>query len=203
MHGQSERTHRPLETELLDIEQTSAPSLVPAQIAQCTLDNPFVHRACDGNVLLSDLEEVARETVEDKNGGPPIRKDRFRGVICIHRNHSFFFNDSRDHVPALYLIEAGRHMLIAIAHYFYAVPLHAEFVLTEFHVWFKNMANLHDPLSVENTISRHIYRKGKLIGMYSCGSIRQNGVEIAHLTGSMALMNENLRKRLERACHSA
>jgi hypothetical protein len=115
----------------------------------------LVHKAFEENVLLSHIDEVARGQREVDNEGRPIRKDHFRGTQYIQRNHTFFFEHHRDHVPGLYLIEAGRQMSVAVAHRFYDVPCGVEFVMTDLHVWFRNMANIHDPLI------QHIYRKGQ------------------------------------------
>jgi len=76
-------------------------------------------------------------------------------------------------------------------------------VMSEFHVWFRNMATLDDALIIENAMSQHVYRKGQLTGMHSYGSIRQNGIEVAAMSGSMVLMDKNLLRRLERRGRSA
>jgi hypothetical protein len=38
------------------------------------------------------------------------RKDHFRGILYVHRDHSFFFEHERAHIPGMYLIEAIRQM---------------------------------------------------------------------------------------------
>jgi hypothetical protein len=176
------------------IEQTS----IAVPLAPIGLDKRLVHKAHDENVLLSDIEEVARDKTELDKEGRPIRNDHFRGTVSINRYHSFFFEHHRDHVPGLYLIEAGRQMAVAVAHRFYGVPFGVEFVMTDLHVWFRNMANLGDPLIIESAMTQHLYRKGRLTGMQSSGSFRQGGVEVAFMSGALILMDRNLLKRLER-----
>jgi hypothetical protein len=43
------------------------------------------------------------------------RKDHFRGILYVHRDHSFFFEHERAHIPGMYLIEAIRQMSTAVA----------------------------------------------------------------------------------------
>jgi hypothetical protein len=174
------------------------PTPIARPIVPRTLDKRLVHKAFEENVLLSHIDEVARGQMVVDNEGRPIRKDHFRGTLYIQRNHTFFFEHHRDHVPGLYLIEAGRQMSVAVAHRFYDVPSGVEFVMTDLHVWFRNMANIHDPLIIENAMSQHIYRKGQLAGMHSSATVRQGGTEVAFMSGSMILMDKNLLKRLER-----
>ena len=195
------KTYADLDVVVIEAEQ--GPALAPSLNAPRTIDKRLVHKDYDENVLLSDIAQVVREPTEHRDGEPPVRKDHFRGVVYIQRDHQFFFEHHRDHVPGLYLIEAGRQMSVAVAHRFYGVPFGVEFVMSEFHVWFRNMATLDDALIIENAMSQHVYRKGQLTGMHSYGSIRQNGIEVAAMSGSMVLMDKNLLRRLERRGRSA
>jgi 2-oxo-3-(phosphooxy)propyl 3-oxoalkanoate synthase len=183
-----------LEAGQIDVP-IDAPSLAPS--APRTVDRRLVHKNYDENVLLGQVEEVARGATEIDKEGRTFCRDRFEGVICIQQHHSFFFEHHRDHVPGLYLIEAGRQMSAAVAHLFYGVPFGVEFVMTDFHAWFRNMANLQDRLTIDNTMSRHVYRKGQLSGMHSTEIVRQNGVEVAFMSGAMILKDKNLLARLE------
>jgi hypothetical protein len=167
-------------------------------VAPSTLDKRLVHKAQEENVLLSHVEELARNEMEIDADGRSIRKDRFKGLLYIQKNHRFFFEHARDHVPGLYLIEAGRQLAVAVAHLFYAVPFGVEFVMTDIQVCFRNMANIFDPLTIEIAMSRHAYRKEQLTGVHSLGLVRQGDVEVGQMSGSMILMNKNLLKRLER-----
>lgn len=126
------------------------------------------------------------------------RTDHFRGTLCVHRDHTFFFEHERAHVPGIYLIEGARQMSIAVAHMFYEVPFDVyEFVMTECSARFRNVANLADPLIAEQTLSKHVYRKGRLLSMYGVVVIRQNNLEIASLSGTIVLLNKNQLKYLE------
>jgi hypothetical protein len=126
------------------------------------------------------------------------RTDHFRGELCVHRDHTFFFEHERAHVPGIYLIEGARQMSIAAAHMFYEVPFGVyEFVMTECSARFRNVANLVDPLIAEQTLSKHVYRKGRLLSMYGVVVIRQNNLEIASLSGTVVLLNKNQLKYLE------
>ena len=176
------------------------PGVSVSSSAPATLDKRLVHKSCDENVLLSHVEALP-DTAESSEGNDqqaPTRRDHFRGALYVQQNHRFFFEHARDHVPGLYLIEAGRQMSVAVAHMFYGVPFDIEFIMTELNVEFRNMANIHDPLIAYNTMSRHVFRKGQLASMYSAGVIRQGDLDVARMSGTMVLMDKNLLKRLER-----
>lgn len=173
------------------------PSPVPAA-GLATLDKRLVHKCYDENVLLSQVEAMPGKSEAGDSGDPSAREDHFRGTLYVQQAHRFFFEHARDHVPGLYLIEAGRQMSVAVAHMFYGVPFGTEFIMTELNVDFRNMANIRDPLIAYNTMSRHVFRKGQLASMYSAGVIRQGELDVARMSGTMVMMDKGLLKRLER-----
>jgi hypothetical protein len=189
-------------TELCEIARTfqtdTGPQANIGGIAARTLDKRLVHKSCDDNVLVSHIEAVPDPAQpEQDDGTPSARSDHFRGILCVHKDHTFFFEHDRDHVPGLYLIEAARQMSIAIAHVFYKVSFDIEFVMTKSTAQFRNIANLDDPLLAEQTTSGHVYRKGRLTSLYSEVVIRQRGLEIARLSGTMILLNKHQLQYLE------
>jgi len=166
--------------------------------AQRPLDKRLVHKSYDENVLVSHIEAVPSpvhpEQGADSSSG---RTDHFRGIVCVHPDHKFFFEHDGGHVSGLYLIEAARQMSVAITHVFYNVPLDIEFVMTECSAQFRNVANRDDPLLAQQTTSGHAYRKGRLVSMHSEIVIRQRGLEIARLSGTMILLNKHQLQYLE------
>ena len=178
-------------------QEGGSPSPSPAA-GLATLDKRLVHKCYDENVLLSQVERMPGKAEAGEGADQPAREDHFRGTLYVQRAHRFFFEHAREHVPGLYLIEAGRQMSVAVAHMFYGVPFGVEFIMTELNVDFRNMANIHDPLIAYNTMSRHVFRKGQLSSMYSAGVIRQGELDVARMSGTMVMMDKGLMKRLER-----
>jgi hypothetical protein len=165
-----------------------------------TVDKRLVHKSYDENVLVSHIEAV-REPNELEHGdkaGATDRTDHFRGVLCVHDNHPFFFErKGSGHVPALYLFEAIRQMSSAVAHMFYNVPIDSEVVVTESSAQFRNMATLHDPIIAEKTLSKHVYRKGRLVRMTMSVVIRQDALEIARMSSNLVLLTREQLSCLE------
>jgi hypothetical protein len=153
-----------------------------------TLDRRLVHKSYDENVLVSHIEAM-RDPKEGGNAGTTERVDHFRGVLCVHPDHLFFF-DRRGggHVPALYLFEAIRQMSSAIAHMFYKVPIETEVAVAESWAQFRNMATLGDPIIAEKTFSKHVYRKSRLVRMHMSVVIRQGTLEIARMSSDLVLL---------------
>ncbi len=176
----------------------TAPRSALGVSAQPTLDKRLVHKSHDENVLLSHIEAVPGPAHPEQGADSASgRTDHFRGVVCVHPDHKFFFEHDGGHVSGLYLIEVARQMSVAVTHIFYNVPLDNEFVMTECSAQFRNVANRDDPLIAEQTMSGHIYRKGRLVSVHSEIVIRQRGIEIARLSGTMILLNKHQLQYLE------
>jgi hypothetical protein len=166
---------------------------------QRTLDKRLVHKSYDKNVLMSHIEAVQgpNKFEEGDNAGAMNRTDHFRGVLCVHHNHPFFFERGSGHVPALYLFEAIRQMSSAVAHMFYNVPIEADVAVTESWAQFRNMATLDDPIIAEQTLSKHVYRKGRLVRMNMSVIIRQGALEIARMSSNLVLLTKQQLSYLE------
>jgi hypothetical protein len=163
-----------------------------------TLDRRLVHKSYDENVLVSHIEAVRPpDNCEEGNNGGSNRTDHFRGLLCVHHNHPFFFERGSGHVPALYLFEAIRQMSSAVAHMFYNVPIESEVVVTESWAQFRNMATLDDPIIAEKTLSKHVYRKGRLLRMNMSVVIRQGALEIARMSSDLVLLSKQQLSYLE------
>jgi hypothetical protein len=201
------------------------PQVAPVASPLRTIDKRLVHKSYDENVLLSHIEAVRKSGEPEKvnklmtsilgiaarySGRSRIarnlsmilgramgRKDHFRGILYVHRDHSFFFEHERAHIPGMYLIEAIRQMSTAVAHMFYEVSFDLEFVMTECSAQFRNIANIDDPLIAELALSRLVYRKGRLVSMYGSTVVRQGNLEIAHMSGTMVFLSKSQLKYLE------
>jgi hypothetical protein len=207
-----------------------APPVTPVGSPARTIDRRLVHKTYDENVLLSHIEAVAGPNEPEKVHwtksilrtaarqfgqwgitrklgmmleAASSRTVHFRGVICVHRDHAFFFEHERAHVPGLYLMEAIRQMSMAVAHEFYNVPFELEFVLTDCSARFRHVANVDDPLIAEQALSRFTYRKGRLTSMYGTTTVRQGNFEIARLSGTMVFLSKSQLKYLEARSNKA
>ena len=162
-------------------------------------DKRLVHKSYDENVLVSQIEAVRdpKKSDDGDNAGPIERVDHFRGVLCVHHNHPFFFERGSGHVPALYLFEAIRQMSSAVAHMFYNVPIDTDIAVTESWAQFRNMATLDDPIIAEKTLSKHVYRKGRLVRMNMSAIIRQGALEIARMSSKLVLLTKQQLSHLE------
>jgi A-factor biosynthesis hotdog domain len=164
-----------------------------------TLDKRLVHKSYDENVLVSHIEavQVPNKFEEDDNAGAINRTDHFRGVLCVHHNHPFFFESGSGHVPALYLFEAIRQMSNAVAHMFYNVPIETDVAVTESWAQFRNMATLDDPIIAEKTLSKHVYRKGRLVRMNMSAIVQQGALEIVRMSSNLVLLTKQQLSYLE------
>ena len=131
---------------------------------------------------------TAGRSAEDAASG---RTDHFRAVLCINRDHPLFFDRDCGHVHAICFMEATQQTTMAIAHLFYGVPLHVECVLTECSAQFRSMANVGEPLIAEQTMSRHVYRRGRLVRMQTAVVIRQGNLERVRITGTIVLLKKD------------
>jgi hypothetical protein len=163
------------------------------------LDKRLVHKSHDESVVVSHIEavpppETLKRSAENPGSG---RTDHFRAVLRMDRDHPLFFDRDCGHVHAICLMEAVQQTSIAIAHLFYGVPLDVECVHTECSAQFRSMATMDDPLIVEQIMSGHIYRRGRLVRMQAVVVIRQGNLERARFTGTAVLLRKEQLKYLE------
>jgi A-factor biosynthesis hotdog domain len=166
------------------------------------LDKRLVHKSYDENVLVSHIEAVQPPGTIAHSGrdAAPDRMDHFRATLCINRDHPLFFDRDCGHVHAICLMEAAQQTTIAIAHLFYDVPLDVECVQTECSAQFRSIANIDDPLIAEQTMSGHVYRRGRLVKVQTAIVFRQGNLERVRIAGTIVLLkNEQLKYLEERA----
>jgi A-factor biosynthesis hotdog protein len=166
-----------------------------------SIDKRMVHKHFEHNVLISHLaraDEAELAPAGADAGEAREKMERFIATLHVRRDHPFFFEHPRDHVPGLYLIEAGRQMQVAVAHAFYGVPFGVEFIMTQLNVEFCSPANVFDPLTAHSATSKVVLRKGAPVSMHVAGDFRQNGLEIARMSGVLMMMDTRLLARLER-----
>ena len=116
----------------------------------------------------------------------------------INRKHLLWFEHDCGHVHGICLMEAAQQITFAIAHLFYGVPLDMEFAVTECSAQFHSMASVDDPLIAEQTMSGHVYRRGRLVRVQSAVVIRQGSLERVRITATVVLLNKDQLKYLEK-----
>jgi hypothetical protein len=159
--------------------------------ARQIVDKRFVHKHFERNVLVSS---IARSSELPESDG----YHHFKATFDVANDHDFFFEHPRNHVPGLYIIEAGRQFVVAITHMYYDVPFGVEFVMNQLSVKFQNFATTSNLLMAQCSMTQHQFRKGRLCSVWAEGSFFQGEQEVARMEGSLVLMNEGLLKRIER-----
>jgi 2-oxo-3-(phosphooxy)propyl 3-oxoalkanoate synthase len=155
------------------------------------IDKRFVHKHFEHNVLVSSV--VRSSELPESDG-----YHHFTATFDVANDHDFFFEHPRNHVPGLYIIEAGRQLAVAITHLYYDIPFGVEFVMNQLGVKFQNFATTSNLLMAHCSMSQHQFRKGRLCSMWAEGTFFQGEQEVARMEGSLVLMNEGLLKRIER-----
>ena len=175
------------------------PQVTSCRSVPTRLDKRLVHKSHDESVLVSRIEAVPPPATGGRSAEDAAsdRTDHFRAVLCINRDHPLFFDRECGHVHAICFMEATQQTTMAIAHLFYGVPLHVECVLTECSAQFRSMANVGEPLIAEQTMSRHVYRRGRLVRMQTAVVIRQGNLERVRITGTIVLLKKDQLRYLE------
>ncbi|PJZ70474.1 hypothetical protein CH373_05220 [Leptospira perolatii] len=152
-------------------------------------DRRLVHKYYDENVLLAGVERLPEvEGVE-----------RFLATIRVNINHNFFFEHPRNHVPGLYIIEAGRQSGLAVAHKYFGVSYGSEFVMNQLSVDFFKFANIWQPLQIELEAKDVVYRKDQFVSFNLHGTFNQNSQLVAKMSGILMVVGKNVMEKLERS----
>jgi len=147
-----------------------------------------VHKKFGNNVFISSITPKADE------GGQVV----YFAKVKVISDHPYFFEHARDHLPGLYVIEAGRQVGLAIPHLFYDVGYDYGFVLEGCDIRFSGFINLSDDLYIECRISNPAYRRGKLQSLSFDGVFLQNGQARVHYQSHIKLIHRKLLARYER-----
>jgi hypothetical protein len=148
-------------------------------------DRKLVHKAQEGNVMVSRVERVDAENPDD-----------FVAQLALDPRHPFFFEHPLDHFPGLMLIEAGRQLGTMVAHTFYGVEFDAIFVLEGVEVSFSTFAELDSPVFVNSEVRDKKLRRDKLIAMNYDGNFVQHGQAIGFMAGRWRILDRKVAARL-------
>lgn len=148
------------------------------------IDKDYVHKTNAENVLISDL----------------IRHgDEVHSFLCVNSNHPFFFDHSREHIPGIMLIEAGRQKAMAVAHKYHEVSFDKVFFINEFQMKFFSFAKTSRPVIIKSKVfqtnakSKHYFQFN-----LEC-SFHQDTRLIANVFGVFTVLSPKLLARLERS----
>jgi hypothetical protein len=147
-----------------------------------------VHKQLGNNVFISSI------TPKTDEAGQVI----YMAKVRIIPDHPYFFEHVRDHLPGLYIIEAGRQVGLAIPHLFYDVGYDYGFVLEACDMRFSGFINLSDDLFIECRIFNPVYRRGKLQSLSFDGIFLQNGQACVHYQSHIKRIHRKLLARYER-----
>jgi len=147
-----------------------------------------VHKTEDKNRFLRWL------SVTENDQGDSV----YRAEVRFIRDHPYFFEHERQHLPGLYIIEAGRQLGLAVPHLFLDVGYDYHSVLDGCDMSFTGFASLTDPLFIDARIVNPVYRKGKLQSLSFDGTFIQKDVPIVRYQSHIRLIHERLLKRLEK-----
>ncbi len=139
-----------------------------------SIDGRDVHKFHPRNVLLVAITQHDEEWYEAE--------------VAHDVDHPFFFEHPLDHVPAMFLVEAGRQLGIAIAHLFLGVPRDILFATESFDIRFTAFAELSAPITIRARITDRRYRKGELTHLRLDGVFHQAGVSLGTMGGSCLML---------------
>ncbi len=155
-------------------------SVDPSALAR--LDGRYVHKVKQRNVLIARVDRVAGDD------------HTFEGELTPDWTHPFFFEHPLDHVPAMYLVEAGRQFAMGIAHLHLGVPTGVVFITTSFRIEFTEFAEVNGstPIIVRATVGDLVYRKKQLRSMEIDGTYTQGESVLGKMGGSCAFYPREL-----------
>lgn len=159
--------------------------LIPVSVPVSRAD---VHKQFKENVFISSILPQTDE----------VGQTVYLAKVKIVSDHNYFFEHSREHLPGLYIIEAGRQLGLAIPHLFHEVGYDYCFVLEGCDMRFSGFINLSDDLFIECRMFNPVYRRGKLQSLSFDGIFLQNGKACVHYQSHIKLIHHKLLARYER-----
>ncbi len=148
-----------------------------------TIQRNLVHKNFDKNVLISDIKKI-------KN-----KEDTYMGQCIIKKQHEFFFEHERNHIPGIYLIEAARQTALATGHKFYNIPLNWLFIINSMKIDFTSITSLDKTIYIKSIVNNKRYRKNILSKAEGTSVFIQDGKEIARMSGNWKIISNKIAKR--------
>lgn len=148
------------------------------------IDKEYVHKTNADNVLISDL-------IRDG--------DEFHSFLCVNSNHPFFFDHSREHIPGIMLIEAGRQKAMAVAHKYHEVSFDKLFFINDFQMKFFSFAKTSRPVILKSKVFKRDSKSKNYFQFTLECSFHQDTRLIATVLGAFTVLSAKLLARLERS----
>jgi len=162
--------------------------VVASELQLVDVDQEHVHKTEDQNRFLKWM------SMREDADGEMI----YRAEVRFIRDHPYFFEHDRQHLPGLYIIEAGRQLGLAVPHLFLGVGYDYHSVLDGCDMSFSGFATLIDPLFIDAKILNPVFRKGALQSLSFDGTFIQKEKPIVRYQSHVRLIHERLLKRLEK-----
>lgn len=125
------------------------------------------------------------------------KKDIIFSNLFVDQKHYYFFEHPQEHLPGMFITEAGRQFVIAVCHIYGNVPLDAVFMLTQMDCRFLNYVELNFPIKLR---SKPVEVKTNKQGQWSYykGTVTfyQKNKEVAAIEYETSIVNKALFSRL-------
>ena len=166
--------------------ETWASVFQPGQLTR--IDRRLAHKDHDDNVLIARVEQ--------------LQGDVMIGEMAQDVTHPFFYEHDLDHVPGLYLIEAGRQFGAAACHLFYGVDFGIPFVLDACNASFSKMVEKDLPAFFVTETYLKQYAddgSGRLTELRMLGSCVQEGRDVGTMDASFRFFEPKRYHRMVQA----
>jgi len=151
------------------------------------VDRILVHKSKESNNFIDAVACTERSEKLD------VILTRFN----IPKDHDFFFEHPKDHIPGVMLIEAGRQSGTATSHTVYDVDMDQEFILDHMEVKFLGFGNVDEELYAYNYIYDKVIKRGRLVHMVADGYIIQDNKRIAYIKSSWRIIPRAMLNRIK------
>jgi len=143
------------------------------------IEGKFVHKQNEVNIAISNTFVDRKE------------KNVFHSVLIVNLKNNFFFENNRDHLPAILFIEAARQQSMAITHQFLNIGFDRSFLANNVNCNFYNFANIYDEVQIRTIVKQNKTKASFDINFY------QNNKKIAMINIVGTEVSPRLVSRME------
>jgi 2-oxo-3-(phosphooxy)propyl 3-oxoalkanoate synthase len=158
-----------------------------AESESSLLEKEYVHKQNLENVFIRDIRVLFTSESQDK----------VITLFHIPRSHPFFFEHSKDHVPGLMLVDAGKQAGTAMCHKIYNVSFDHVFILDQVTIRFMRLASLTAPLFAYNHITDKKFRNKQLCSLQAEGYFFQEGEKVAYMKSCWKIIDPVIFNRIK------
>ncbi|HIP13415.1 MAG TPA: hypothetical protein EYG73_11950 [Arcobacter sp.] len=146
------------------------------------IEGKFVHKQNEINIAISN-------TFVDKK-----ESNVFNSVLIVNLKNKFFFENNRDHLPAILFIEAARQQSMAITHQYYNIGFDRSLLANNINCDFYNFANIYDEVQIRTIVKQKKTKSNFDISFY------QNNKKISMINIVGTHVSPRLVSRMEAKC---